>query len=179
MTQLLPQRIETPRLCLREPAVSDAGEIFRAYTQDAEVCRFMIWQPHVSEAVTREFLQWCVGAWQAGAPLPYVITRQGSKLPIGMIEARPQGTTVDIGYVLAREHWGQGLMPEAIRAMVEASLCLPGIFRVQAACDVDNVPSQRALEKSGFLREGRLERLTVHPNISPEPRPCYMYASCR
>ncbi|MCG2592746.1 GNAT family N-acetyltransferase [Ramlibacter sp. XY19] len=52
-------------------------------------------------------------------------------------------------------------------------------FRVHAACDVENRPSQRALEKAGFMREGRLERFTVHPNISPEPRACYMYARCR
>ena len=96
-----------------------------------------------------------------------------------MIEARPQGTTVDIGYVLAQAHWGQGLMPEAIAAVATAALAVPAFFRVQATCDVENRPSQRALEKAGFLREGRLERFTVHPNISPEPRACYMYARCR
>ena len=179
MTGPLPRQIETPRLRLREPFASDAGEIFRAYTQDVEVCRFMIWQPHSSEAVTREFLDWCVAAWQAGGPFPYVMTHSDSDVPIGMIDARPQGATVDIGYVLARAHWGQGLMPEAIRALAGAALQGEGIFRVQAACDVDNIPSQRALEKSGFVREGRLERFTVHPNISPEPRACFMYAKCR
>lgn len=64
-------------------------------------------------------------------------------------------------------------------AVPDAALAGCGFFRVQASCDVDNIASQRALEKSGFVREGRLERLTVHPNISPEPRPCFMYARCR
>ena len=175
----LAAHIDTPRLRLREPRLSDASVIFQAYTQDAEVCRFMVWRPHASEAVTREFLQWCSTAWAAGERLPYVITRSDSDAAIGMIEARPQGTTLDIGYVLARAHWGQGLMPEAIRALADAALATPDFFRVQAACDVENIPSQRALKKAGFLREGRLERLTVHPNISPEPRACFMYASCR
>jgi RimJ/RimL family protein N-acetyltransferase len=179
MTHALPALIDTHRLRLREPRVSDAGEIFRAYTQDADVCRFMVWAPHASEADTRGFLEGCVAAWQGGVRLPYVITAKGSDVPIGMIEARPQGTTLDIGYVLARAHWGQGLMPEAIRALAGAALAVPRIFRVQATCDVDNIPSQRVLEKAGFTREGRLERLTVHPNISPDPRPCFMYAKCR
>jgi ribosomal-protein-alanine N-acetyltransferase len=179
MTSLLPRQIATARLRLREPAMSDAGEIFRAYTQDVAVCRFMVWTPHACEAVTRQFIDWCTEAWKAGERLPYVITRSDSDAPIGMIEARLLGTTVDIGYVLARSHWGQGLMPEAIRVLAGAALADPGIFRVHAACDVDNIPSQRALEKSGFTREGRLDRLTVHPNISPEPRPCFMYAKCR
>jgi len=41
---------------------------------------------------------------------------------IGMIEARTLGSTVDIGYVLARAHWGRGLMPEAIRALTATAL---------------------------------------------------------
>lgn len=179
---LLPRHLDTPRLRLRAPVASDARDIFHAYTQDAQVCRFMIWQPHTSEAVTRAYIDWCMAMWQTGERLPYVITAAGSDVAIGAIgaiEARPQDTKVDIGYVLARAHWGQGLMPEAIRALADAALADPGIFRVQAACDVENIPSQRALEKAGFAREGRLERYTVHPNISPEPRPCFMYAKCR
>ncbi len=179
MPHLLPRRIDTPRLRLREPVASDAQAIFHAYTQDAQVCRFMVWRPHASEAVTRAYLDWCLAMWQSGERLPYVITPHDSDVAIGAIEARPQGTQVDIGYVLARAHWGQGLMPEAIRALADAALADPGIFRVQAACDVENLPSQRALEKAGFAREGRLERFTVHPNVSPEPRPCFMYARCR
>jgi RimJ/RimL family protein N-acetyltransferase len=96
-----------------------------------------------------------------------------------MLEARILAHTVDIGYVLARKHWGAGLMPEAIRALAQVALALPSIFRVQATCDIDNRASARTLEKSGFVREARLERYIVHPNISPEPRPCLMYARCR
>lgn len=176
---MLHRQFATPRLRLREPAAADAAGIFNAYTQDVEVCRFMIWAPHASEAVSREFIDWCIAMWRTGERLPYVITRHDSNAPIGMIEARPLGTMVDIGYVLARAHWGRGLMPEAIDVLARAALVQAELFRVQAACDVENVPSQRALEKSGFVREGRLERYTVHPNLSPEPRACFMYARCR
>jgi RimJ/RimL family protein N-acetyltransferase len=56
---------------------------------------------------------------------------------------------------------------------------VPAFHRVQATCDVENTGSWRALEKAGFVREGRLERYTIHPNTDPEPRACYMYARCR
>ena len=143
------------------------------------MCRYMIWLPHAAEAVTRSFILECARAWDDGSRLPYVITPRGSDEAIGMIEARLQGSTVDIGYVLARGLWGQGFMPEAIRALASAALSTPGLFRVHATCDNENVASQRALEKAGFLREGRLDRYTVHPNISSEPRACLMYAKCR
>ena len=110
--------------------------------------------------------------------MPYVITEVGSSSAIGMLDARTNGFTVDIGYVLARSFWGRGYMPEAIGSLAAQTL-ERDYFRVQAFCDVENRPSQRALEKAGFEREGRLGRYVVHPNISPEPRPCYMYAKCR
>jgi len=69
-------------------------------------------------------------------------------------------------------------MTEAIRAFTDAALRIPGIFRVQATCDVDNRASARALEKAGFSLEGRIERYMVHPNISSEPRPSFLYARC-
>ena len=175
----LPKALNTSRLRLRCPVAADASAIFRSYTQDPNVCRFMIWLPHVSESVTQNFIASCVEEWKTGNRLPYVVTELHSDVAIGMLEARMQGTTVDIGYVLAPAHWGKGFMPEAIRALTSAALENSDIFRVQATCDTENIPSQRALEKSGFNREGRLERYTVHPNIASEPRASFMYARCR
>ncbi len=179
MPYVLPETIDTARLRLRRPEVADAASLFHSYTQDPQVCRFMIWAPHASEDTTREFIASCIAAWEAQQCLPYVIAEQGSDLAVGMIEARMQGSTVDIGYVLARSQWGRGLMPEAIGSLASAALSRDEVFRVQATCDTENIASQRALEKSGFVREGRLERFTIHPNISSEPRACFMYARCR
>lgn len=175
----LPETLTTPRLRLRCPVAADASEIFQSYTQDLKVCRFMIWPPHASESITQAFIASCVEEWKSGNRLAYVITERHSNVAIGMLEARVQRATVDIGYVLAPSHWGKGFMPEAIQALTSAALQNSSVFRVQATCDAENIPSQRALEKSGFSREGRLERYTVHPNISSEPRPCFMYARCR
>ena len=179
MERLLPDEIETARLRLRRPHVADASVIFAAYAQDPEVCRYVVWKPHESELVTKDFLVWCASAWETGATFPYVITERHSDSAIGMIVARIQGTTVDLGYVLARAHWGKEFMPEAISKLTQAVIGHPQFFRAQASCCVNNKGSQRALEKAGFNREGRLERYTVHPNISPEPSPCFMYSKCR
>lgn len=178
MIHRLPKEFNTPRLLLRSPIAADAAEIFHAYAQDLQVCRFMVWAPHTCAVQTEEFIASCIKAWSTASRLPYVIAEQGSNLAVGMLEARMQGTTVDIGYVLARTKWGMGLMPEAIQSFTAIALGQPGIFRVQASCDIENIPSQRALEKSGFAREGRLERYNIHPNISYEPRACFMYAKC-
>jgi ribosomal-protein-alanine N-acetyltransferase len=174
----LPDGLETRRLRLRAPRPDDAAVLFATYTQDADVSRYMIWTPHQRVEETREYIDRSIVEWNAGTAFPYVITTHEGT-PIGMIEARLRATFADIGYVLAQAYWRRGLMPEAIGVLAGALLANPRFFRVQAMCDVDNLGSARALEKSGFLREGRLERSTVHPNLSPEPRACFLYARVR
>jgi len=43
----LPETLATARLHLRCPVMDLAGAIFRSYAQDPQVCRFMMWVPHV------------------------------------------------------------------------------------------------------------------------------------
>lgn len=165
---------------LREPREADARLVFEAYTQDPEVARYMVWRPHAALSETEAFIAGCIQAWNEGVRLPYILAlREDVRQPVGMLEVCVLSHTVDIGYVLARRYWGQGLMPEAIRVLTENALALPHFFRVQATCDVENHASARTLKKCGFMLEARLERYTVHPNISPEPRACFMYARCR
>lgn len=176
---ILPEILETQRLRLRKPRASDSAHIFATYGQDPWVARYMIWTPHTEIEQTEAFIQGCVAAWQGEDRLPYVLVHRGHDDPIGMLEARINGHMVDIGYVLARAEWGRGYMPEAINVLVGALFSRKDVYRIQATCDVDNVASRRTLEKSGFSQEGRLARYMVHPNISPVPRDCYIYALCR
>jgi len=158
----------------------DAPLIFAAYASRPEVSRYMMWRPHQRVDETVDFIAGCIAAAERGTRFPYVLAeRSAPQQPIGVLEARPQQHLVDLGYVLGPAHWGRGYMPEAVQALTALCLQTNGIFRVQAFCDVDNRPSQRTLEKAGFVREGRHDRFVVHPNLSPEPRACFMYARCR
>lgn len=180
MAITLPDEIRTVRLILCQLHPGDAAAIFDAYTQDLEVARYMVWQPHLSISETEDFISYCCQAWASGEARPYILTLQGgSDIPIGMLEARIYSHTVDIGYVLARKNWGIGLMPEAVAAFTELALAQSACFRVQATCDIENNASARTLEKAGFMREAVLQRYTVHPNISSVSRPCFMYARCK
>ena len=174
-----PQSIETERLRLRPPLLQDARTIFDAYTQDPVVCRFLVWIPHKLIEDTEQFIRSCMNSWDMLTAFPYVITRNTNGDVIGMLEARPTGHRLNLGYVLARPYWGQGIMPEAIRAVTDLALSRLSFLRVEATCDMENERSIRTLEKSGFKREGLLSRYTVHPNISAAPRDCWMYAVYR
>ncbi len=177
---VLSSRIDTERLVLRKPRASDGPRLHHAYTTDPEVTRHLVWRPHQALSETQQFVAACIQAWQERTHFPYVITLHCDEHePIGMLEARPRGHIVDMGFVLARQHWQRGIMPEALTALTELCLARPEKYRVQASCDVDNLASARLLEKCGFRKEGRLERHAIHPNLGPEPRACFMYVRCR
>lgn len=175
----LPDSIVTERLMLRAPRPEDADTIFEAWSQDADVTRFLVWRPLKSVDITRGFIASCIENWNTGVAFSYVVTTKDTDEVVGMLAARPKAHLVNIGYVLRRTHWGRGLMPEAVTAFTRIALAHPTLFRVEATCAVENLASARTLEKSGFVREGRLARHTVHPNISAEPGDCWLYAVTR
>jgi RimJ/RimL family protein N-acetyltransferase len=173
---LVPNVFETVRLRLRPPKPDDAQNIFDSYAQDPTVTRYLVWPPHRSVETTQKFISDCIERRAAGTAFPYVLTKIADDRPLGMLELKLHSHGANIGYVLAREHWGQGLMPEAARTVVSYALTQPAIYRVQAFCDVENTASARTLEKIGMTREGMLRRFLVHPAMSSEPRDCYLYA---
>jgi RimJ/RimL family protein N-acetyltransferase len=176
MLIMFPVELETRRLRLRRPRMSDAESVFRKYAQDAEVTRYLQWRPHSSVDTTRSFIANCEAQWRSASAFPYVIASKEDGELLGMIELRPRGHRVEFGFVLARAYWGNGLMPEAVSALTAVALGQPDVYRVEATCDAENRASARVLEKSGFEREGQLRRYIVHPNVSPEPRDSYLYA---
>lgn len=177
---MLPEVVKTERLRLRGPRPGDAAVIFEAYGQDPEVSRFMVWRPLSAISEAEAFVSEAISAWGSGERFAYVLELVEAETEVvGMLDARIHGHMVEFGYVLARAHWGHGLMPEALASVSDLALAAPSIYRLQATCDVDNTASARILEKCGYRMEGRHERYVVHPNLSEEPRPCLMYARCR
>ncbi len=62
--------------------------------------------------------------------------------------------SVEIGYGILQEHQGCGYATEAVGAAAAWALQQPGITRVEAETEPDNLASQRVLEKCGFSPTG-------------------------
>lgn len=171
-----PERFETSRLLLRPPTLEDAAPIYEGYGQDPEVTRFLIWKPHKNLTETQAFIQRSLAVWEAGSAFPWVLVLKQENQLIGMLELRIEDHKADLGYVLAKAHWGEGFATEAAQLIVDWALAQPEIFRVGAVCDVDNLASARVLEKVGMQREGILRRWLRRPSDGKQPRDCYAYA---
>jgi ribosomal-protein-alanine N-acetyltransferase len=155
-----PVRIETPRLLLRDAELSDLDAIHR-YASDAEVCRHMIWGPNTLER-TREALAFRVNQQQ---PDPerrafelQIIEKSSHELlgGVGLRVADSAALDADLGYVLVRSRWGQGIVLEACQRLLEVAFGWFNLHRVWASTDAENVASQRVLEKLGLRREAHL-----------------------
>jgi len=68
--------------------------------------------------------------------------------------APPESIARQLGITLAPQARGQGYGPEALRLVVTFLFETTGTNRIEASCDVENLASQRALEKAGFRFEG-------------------------
>jgi RimJ/RimL family protein N-acetyltransferase len=171
-----PETLETARLRLRKPVLEDADEIFRQYAQDAEVTKYVSWRAHRSVNETREFIRVCLQELVAKKSVHLVIVRKEDQQLLGMIGLRGGDHKWELGYVLARTHWGRGYMAEAAKVLIDWALQQAEIYRVWAVCDVDNRASARVMEKAGMTREGVLRCWSIHPNVSDEPRDSYCYS---
>lgn len=95
--------------------------------------------------------------------LAFAITVEGKV--IGSIGVFRQGNihrqTAEVGYYIAEEYWGKGIMTEAIKQTCKQVFEKSDIIRIYAEPFAYNVASCRVLEKAGFQYEGTLRKNAV------------------
>ena len=82
-------------------------------------------------------------------------SRSGGAALVGCVGLARDGDEVELGYWLAREHWGQGYATEAGRAVLRLARTL-GHRRIVSKHYADNPASGRVLAKLGFRATGEL-----------------------
>ena len=114
--------METERLLLRPWQESDAEALYR-WASDPEVGPAAGWSPHTSVENSREIIRTLLAKEGTFAVVP----KDGNRGPIGAIGVFPTEIPEgrgepELGYWIARPYWGQGLIPEAVEAMLRLSL---------------------------------------------------------
>jgi RimJ/RimL family protein N-acetyltransferase len=176
---LPPAIIETHRLLLRMPKVSDAEFMFGNYQRDPEVVKYVPFRPPTDISETRDVLGRALQQWSESKNASYSVCLRETGSMIGMVNVRPDGHMASFGYVIARAFWNRGFATEALRVLVDWSLSQPETYRAWTCCDCANKASARVMEKSGMTLEGTARRWGVFPNITEEPRDEYIYAKVK
>ena len=150
--------IETERLILRKLTMRDASDMFR-YCQDKEVARHVLWEAHTSILETRAYIRYNLYQYRSGEPASWgIVLRETNRVvgTIGYMSYNADNSTVEIGYSLAREQWGKGLMTEALRAVIDETFRTLKVHRIEAMHFTDNPASGRVMAKCGMTHEGHM-----------------------
>ena len=161
--------LETERLVLRETADRDVDAVFEMES-DPVAMRYWSRPPMRDRSEAVAAVERSKGFFPDGVGLRWSITRPQDDRMLGhvsLFDFSPQSGRADIGYGLARAHWGHGFMHEALTAVVDYAFGPLGLRRLEADIDPRNAASVRAVERLGFVREGLLrERWVVSDEIS-------------
>ncbi|MEA3190603.1 MAG: hypothetical protein QOD77_1185 [Thermoplasmata archaeon] len=161
----VPEALATPRLRLRRPLPADAAAIFARYGSDPEVTRFLSWPTHRSLDDAAAFVRLAEAGWQEGTDCPWLVEDRAGRL-LGAAGVRSTALGWEVGYLLARDAWGQGYAREAVSAILAALAALPA-RPVVALVALGNDASMRVLAACGFVRDRLLPRHKAMPNLGP------------
>jgi len=149
----------TDRLVLRLPTMHDADAILE-YMNDPEVAAMQDWDlPRTADDVAQRIERVNAAGWPApGEWVNLTIEAEGRCVGDVACHLDRQGAVAEVGYTLARDHWGKGYATEALGALVDHLLRTQPVHRFAASLDPDNVRSMRVLESTGFAMEGLSRR---------------------
>ena len=162
MTHIGTQYIDTERLILRPFQLSDAPAMFANWAGDDEVTKYLTWPTHTDVSVTEGIL----GEWvpQYGQDSFYnwaIVRKVNGPEPVGNISVvrwKKDGRVPIVGYCLGRHWWHQGVMTEALSAVISFLFERVGVERIETYHDPNNPHSGGVMVKCGMKFEGIREK---------------------
>ncbi|MEO1055553.1 MAG: GNAT family N-acetyltransferase [Actinomycetota bacterium] len=150
--------LRTERLLLRPARTTDLDALIER-RNEPEVAALQAWEvPYTRERAAQLF----EGLLAMDGPQTdewwmLTIADHGDTAVYGDLALRLtwDGRTAEIGYTLARAHWGQGYATEASAALIEHLFEHLGVHRIEATLHPANTASARVIERCGLLYEGR------------------------
>ena len=142
--------LETDRLILRPFTLDDAEGLY-AYASHPEVGPPAGWAPHKDPEESRRVIETIF----LPADTLAVVRRADGRLIgsagfVGKHRTELGEPSEEVGYSLARDCWGQGLIPEAVEAILRHAFGELGYAAIWAAYYDGNRKSKRVMQKCGM-----------------------------
>ena len=111
--------LETERLILRKFVIEDASDMFKNWTNDLEVTKFLTWHPHENIELTKKILDMWIKEYDNSTTHRFAIVLKETNEVIGSIDVVDYvDGCPEIGYCLSRKYWNKGYMSEACKIMI-------------------------------------------------------------
>ena len=150
--------LTTPRLHLRHPGPDDAEQILAVFG-DREAMRYWSHEPLADLEAARRYLADIDAGFAERRLLQWAVTEPTEDRLIGTVtlcRISEANRRCEVGFMLARSHWGRGIASEAVHRVIHFALDDLGMHRIEADIDPRNRASERLLSRLGFRREGHL-----------------------
>lgn len=147
------EMIETARLILRPWQESEADSLFK-YAGDPDIGPVAGWTPHTSIENSLEIIRTVFSA-----PETYAVVLKETGEPVGscgimstdgLHSATMKSGEAEIGYWIGKPYWGQGLIPEAVNALLDKCFNELELDAVWCGYYDGNTKSKRVCEKCRF-----------------------------
>lgn len=161
MIHLGTKRIETDRLILRPFVQEDAQSMYRNWASDPAVTKFLSWPTYKSVETAHEILAIWTRQYMDPTFYQWAIELKELGQPIGSISVVSHDDRVDmaeIGFCIGKNWWGQGIMTEAMKVVMEYLFMEVGVQRIEAGHDPNNPASGAVQRKCGLKYEGTFRR---------------------
>ena len=151
--------LKTKRLILRPIKLRDLS-IVQKYSLEDEFFRFLDF--HTKESV-KEFVELAVVSdWNDNAR--FVITLKSETIGSVGLYINQKEKIAEIGYSLSKKYWGQGIIPEAVRAVFRYGFMDMKLEKIFAQTDLLNLPSQSVMKKMNMQQEALLKKHIISQN---------------
>lgn len=161
MKHLGTKTIETERLILRRFTMEDAQAMFDNWASDDNVTRYLTWPTHTSIDVTRMVLENWVTSYEKDDFYNWAIELKALGQPVGnisVVRSSEHSRRVEVGYCMGKAWWHQGIMSEALQAVIGFLITEVGVNRVEARHAMENPRSGGVMKKCGMTYEGTLRQ---------------------
>jgi [ribosomal protein S5]-alanine N-acetyltransferase len=152
--------LETERLILRKITIDDIEDMY-SYGSNEEVSKYVTWNTHKTLSDTKEFVEFILSQYEDKKVAPWGIEYKENGEFIGTIDFvswNPKQKIAEIGYVISQNYWGMGITTEAAKEVIKFGFESMDLVRIQARCFVENIGSERVMEKSGMSFEGIIRK---------------------
>jgi ribosomal-protein-alanine N-acetyltransferase len=150
--------IRTKRLILRQPTMRDAEWYLEYFSRPENVWGGGAPGPRDMRAARKELRRYMVDLYRKRLGFRWIITLKADGQPIGTLGfykwARERAFQAEMGYDLAREYWGKGIMSEAMEAVIDFGFMKMGLNRIEVYIMPRNKRSIKMIKGLGFRREG-------------------------
>jgi RimJ/RimL family protein N-acetyltransferase len=150
--------LRAERVKLRWLTAADVPSLFDVFS-DPEVMRYWSSEPMADPAEAEALLDDIHAHFAAKSLFQWGVALAEDDRVVGtctLLHLDGRNRRGEVGYALAREQWGKGLMREALTALLDHAFTTLGLHRIEADVDPENAASLRLLERLGFTREGVL-----------------------